>query len=153
MKSWIIAALFLGFGALALWGAFRVSGDIKRGRSWPTTQGKVLERRVGEPMGTSRGRSFIPVVKYTYVVDGKEYTNDQVYLIKRSGGMHDKMQKLVDSFPDPVPVHYNPKNPAESYLISNPTSTSWLLVGFGALALLLGLGQLLIIWSKKSGAS
>lgn len=152
IKSYIYAALFLAFGAIALYLAFRVSGDIKRGRAWPTTPGKVLERRVGEPMGT-RNRSFIPVVKYSYTVDGKAYTNDQVYLIKRSGGMHDRMQKLVDSFPDPVPVHYNPANPAESYLISNPTSTSWVLVGFGALALLLGLGQLLIIWSKKSGAA
>jgi hypothetical protein len=147
VTKYLIAALFLAFGALALWGAFRVSSDIKKGRSWPTTPGKVLERRVGEPMGT-RGRTFLPVVKYSYVVDGKEYTNDQVYLIKRSGGMHDKMQRLVDSFPDPVPVHYDPANPASSYLISNPTSTSWLLVGFGALALLLGLAQLLMIWGK-----
>ena len=152
MKAWIIAALFLGFGSLALWGALRVTGDVKKNRGWPTTPGKVLERRVGEPMGT-RGRSFIPVVKYTYSVDGKEYTNDQVYLIRRTGGIHDKMQELVDSFPDPVPVHYNPKNPAESYLIVNPSSTSWILVGFGALALLMGLGQLLMIWSKKSGGS
>ena len=148
--KYIIAAVFLAFGALAIWGAFRVSGDIRKGRSWPTTQGKILERRVGEPMGT-RYRSFIPVVKYTYVVDGKEYTNDQVYLIRRTGGMHAKMQKLVDSFPDPVKVHYDPKDPGSSYLISNPTSTSWLLVGFGALAVLMGLGQLLMNWAKKSG--
>lgn len=150
MIKYLYAALFLGFGALALWGAFRVSSDIRRGRSWPTTPGKILERRVGEPMGT-KNRSFLPYVKYTYVVDGKSYTNDQVYLIRRSGGMASSMQKLVDSFPDPVPVHYDPKDPASSYLISNPTSTSWTLVAFGALAILMGLGQLLIIWSKKQG--
>jgi len=150
--KYLYAALFLGFGALALWGAFRVSGDIRKGRGWPTTSGKILERKVGEPMGT-RNRSFLPYVKYTYVVDGKEYTNDQVYLIRRSGGMHDRMQKLVDSFPDPVPVHYDPANPASSYLISNPTSTSWTLVAFGALAILMGLGTLLVAWSKKSGTT
>lgn len=151
MTKWLFAALFLAFGGLALWGAFRVSSDIRKGRSWPTVPGKVLERRVGEPMGT-RYRSFLPVVKYTYVVDGKEYTNDQVYLIRRTGGMSSTMQKLVDSFPDPVPVHYDPNDPSQSYLIVNPTSTSWLLVGFGALAILMGLGQLLIIWNKKSAA-
>ena len=150
MTKYLIAAALLAFGALALWGAFRVSSDIRRGRAWPTVSGKILERRVGEPMGT-KNRSFLPYVKYTYVVDGKTYTNDQVYLIRRSGGMFTSMQKLVDSFPDPVPVHYDPKDPSSSYLISNPTSTSWMLVGFAALAILMGLGQLLIIWSKKQG--
>lgn len=148
--KFLYAALFLGFGALALWGAFRVSGDIRKGRSWPTTPGKILERRVGEPMGT-RNRSFLPYVKYTYVVDGKEHTNDQVYLIRRSGGMHDRMQRLVDGLPDPVPVHYDPKDPSQSFLLVNPTSTSWTLVAFGALAILMGLAQLLIIWSKRQG--
>ena len=65
--------------------------------------------------------------------------------------MATRMQKLVDSFPDPVPVHYDPKDPSSTYLISNPTSTSWTLVAFGALALLMGLGQLLMIWGKKQG--
>ena len=150
ITKYLIAALFFGFGSLAIWGAFRVSSDIRRGRSWPTVPGKILERRVGDPMGT-KGRSFLPYVKYTYVVDGKEYTNDQVYLIRRSGGMATRMRKLVDSFPDPVPVHYDPKDPSSTYLISNPTSTSWTLVAFGALALLMGLGQLLMIWGKKQG--
>lgn len=149
--KYLIAALFLGFAVLAFWFAFRVSDDIRRKRPWPTTPGKILERRVGEPMGT-RSRSFLPYVKYTYVVEGKTYTNDQVYMIRRSGGMHDSMQKLVDGLPDPVPVHYDPKDPASTYLVANPTGTSWTLVAFGALLLLMGVGQLLIIWNKKQGA-
>lgn len=150
--KFVYAGLFLLFGVAALWAAFRVSGDIKRARGWPTTQGKILERRVGDAMAT-RTPNYIPYVKYTYVVDGKTFTNDQVYLIKRTGHRLDKTQALVDGLPDPVAVHYNPKDPAEAYLLVNPTTTSWLLVGFGALAILMGLGQLLIIWSKKSGAS
>ena len=149
MKSYVIAGLFLFFGVVALWASFRVSGDIKSKRGWPTVPGKILERRVGEPMGT-RNRSFLPYVKYSYTVDGKAYTNDQVYLIRRSGGMASTIQKLVDGLPDPVPVHYNPKNPADTYLVVNPTGTSWTLLAFGALAILMGLGQLLIIWSKKT---
>lgn len=148
MMKLVYAGLFLFFGAVALWAAFRVSGDIKRNRGWPTTPGKILERRVGEPMGT-RGRSFLPYVRYTYVVDGKEYTNDQVYLIRRTGGMHDKMQRLVDGLPDPVPVHYDPKDPAQSYLLVNPTRTQWILVAFGVLALVMALAQVLIYWHKK----
>ena len=150
--KWLYAGLFLLFGIAALWAAFRVSGDIKRGRSWPTTPGKILERKVGEPMAT-RNPTYMPYVKYTYTVDGKQYTNDQVYLIKRSGGRVDKIQKLVDGLPDPIDVHYNPKDPSQAFLLTNPTSTSWILVAFGALAVLMGLGQLLMILTKKTGAS
>ncbi len=150
ITKYLFAALCLGFGALALWAAFRVSSDIRKGRSWPTVPGKILERGLGEPMGT-RGRTVMPHVKYTYTVDGKEFTNDQVYLIRRSGLRPSAMQKLVDGLPDPVPVHYDPKDPSQAYLLINPTSTSWTLVAFAALAILMGLGQLLIIWSKKQG--
>ena len=91
----------------------------------------------------------MPYVKYQYEVEGKKFINDQVYLIKRTGGLHDKIQKLVDELPDPVPVHYDPKNPGDSFLIVNPTGTKWLLFGAGALGLLMGLAQLLVALTKK----
>ncbi|HVV88704.1 MAG TPA: DUF3592 domain-containing protein [Kofleriaceae bacterium] len=150
IKSIVIAVLCFAFGGLALWGGLRVSGDVKKHRDWPTVPGKILERRVGEPMGT-RGRSFLPYVKYTYTVDGKEYTNDQVYLIRRTGGLHDKMQQLVDGLPDPVPVHYDPKDPSQSFLLVNPSSTQWILIAFAVFAIFVGLAQLLILWNKQSG--
>jgi len=148
IKRYVYAALFLIAGGIALWMAFYVGGEIKTKGDWPTVPGKILERRVGEPLG--KGRNYIPYVKYTYEVGGKSFTNDQVYLIKRTGNLADEVQKLVDGLPDPVPVHYNPANPADSYLIVNPVGTKWILVAFGALALLLGLGSLLVALTKKS---
>lgn len=147
-KRLAFAALFLLAGALALWMAFYVGGEIGKKRDWPTVAGKILERRVGEAMG--RGRMYLPHVKYSYEVGGKSFTNDQVYLIRRTGGTHDEMKKLVDELPDPVPVHYNAKNPADSYLLVNPTGTKWILVAMGVLALLMGVAQLLVALTKKS---
>lgn len=141
-----LALLTLFFGVLAIGFGRHVLGKIRAERSWPTVPGKILERRVGEAMG-GRTRSYLPHVKYTYSVGGREYTNDQVYLIRRTGGLHDKMQQLVDGLPDPVSVHYDPKDPAQSYLLVNPMSTVWILLVFGVLTTLWGLGQVLVHWA------
>lgn len=93
------------------------------------------------------GRTYMPHVKYTYAVRGKDYTNDQVYLIRRSGGLKDKMQELVDGLPDPVPVHYDRQDPARSYLLTNPMITVWIMFGFGILSVLWALAQLLVFWT------
>lgn len=142
------ALLTLLFAGIALYMAFHVSSEVRRCRDWPTVQGTILERGVGEPMGTSRGRSFLPKVVYTYTVGGTAYTNDQVYLIRRTGGPADDMQKLVDGLPNPVPVHYNPQDPAKSWLLMNSMSTFWLLLTFGIVTLLIGLLQAYVTWSK-----
>ena len=148
MKRYVFAALFFLFGGAAIYFAFYVGGEIAQKRDWPTVPGKILERKVGEPI--SAKRSYMPYVKYQYDVGDKHFINDQVYLIKRTGGLHDEIQKLVDGLPDPVPVHYDPNNPGDSFLIVNPTGTKWILVGAGALALLMGLAQLLVALTKKT---
>jgi hypothetical protein len=142
-----LALLTLAAGAVALWMAFYVSREVRNGRDWPTVPGKILERRVGEPMGT-RGRSYLPYVKYAYRVAGRDYVNDQVYLIRRTGGLADKMQELVDGLPDPVPVHYAPDDPQRAYLIANSMGIFWILIAFGAGALLLGALQLLVVATR-----
>ena len=78
-------------------------------------------------------------VKYTYTVDGKSYTNDQVYSIRGTGGLADKVRRLVNDLPDPVPVFHDPKNPEASYLLLNPTGTGWIAGTLGVIAGLLGL--------------
>ena len=140
--SLLYAALTLAFGALALWGARRVSRDIRLGREWPTVPGWILERGVGEPINAGN-RSYMAHVQCKCTIDGADYDNDQVYLIRRTGRRSDVIQRLVDELPNPVPVHYDPGDPSSSYLVVNPLSTYWILLFFGIGALLLGLLQLL----------
>jgi hypothetical protein len=127
--------LTLFFGATALWFARRVYTEIRAGRDWPTVPGTILERGIGEPM-KAHGRMFLPHVKYTYSVAGAVHTNDQVYQVRNSGGYPTRIRKLVDSLPNPVPVHYDPTDPSRSYLVANPTSIVWILVIFGVGAIL-----------------
>lgn len=140
-----LALLTLVAGLLAVGFGRHVLGKIRAERSWPTVAGKILERGVGGAMGG--GRTYMPHAKYTYAVGGKDYTNDQVYLIRRTGGLKDKMRALVEGLPDPVPVHYDPEDPTRSYLLTNPMSTVWILLGFGVLTILWALGQLLVLWA------
>jgi hypothetical protein len=136
----LIALLYLAFGALAVWGARAYGRALHEGLAWPTTPGRVLERGLGPALGNN---SYMPLVRYSYTVDGREYTNDQVYLVRRSGGLAAQMRRLVDRLPDPVPVHYDPQDPGRSYLVANPRGMYWLVLGVAGLALLLGLAQLL----------
>jgi hypothetical protein len=138
----IIAALTLVFGLVALWMWRHVTRAVRRARGWPTVPGTILERGVGERM--SQARSFLPLVRYAYEVDGVDYANDQVYLIRRTGNLRPVIQRLVDGLPDPVPVHYDPGDPASSYLIVNPRSTAWVLLLFGIGAVLLALMQTVV---------
>ena len=138
----IYGLLFLFFSALAFWAARYFSRELRRTRDWPTVPGRILERGVGEPMGA--GRTYMPRVRYAYRVDGKEYTGDQVYVIRRTGHLPDAVQKLVDSLPDPVTVHYNPRDPTQTWLIANSWGVFWLLLAVGLLALFLGVGHILV---------
>jgi Protein of unknown function (DUF3592) len=135
--GFVYAALSAAFGLLALWAARYVTREMRRVRGWPSTPGAILERGVGEPM--SQARVFMPRVVYSYEVDGTSYTNDQVYVIARTGNLKPVIERLVAGLPDPVPVYYNPGKPSESHLLKNPQGTWWILRGFGVVAILVGL--------------
>jgi Protein of unknown function (DUF3592) len=152
MMKLVYAGLLFLFGGFALWAGLRVSGEVRKGRGWPTVQGKISERRL-ETAAQLRSRAYEPRATYTYVVDGVSYTNDQVYLMKGTSGTARSMQALLDGLPETVTVHYDPSQPSRSYLIVNPRSTSWIMVGAAALALLLGLAQLLMYWHQRKPGS
>ena len=140
MKRVVFAVVVLLAGAGSVWLAVQYARTVRVGRDWPTVEGKILERGVGEPMGHQRYR---PHVRYRYVVDGKTYENTQVYAIKDSGELEDHAEELVRSLPDPVPVHYDPTDPSRSFLILNPSGMFWVIVGFACFSFLVG-GVLLV---------
>lgn len=149
MSAVALAILTIIFGVTALWIARRARALILRSRDWPTVQGRILERGVGEAMGARR--SYLPRVKYTYSVGGKSFTGDQVYQIRRTGWIYRTVRKLVDGLPEEIAVHYNPENPAESYLLWNPWGTVLIALIFGIGAILFGLLQLLAVWGREAG--
>ncbi|HEX9990524.1 MAG TPA: DUF3592 domain-containing protein [Chloroflexia bacterium] len=134
----ILALLYILAGIMAFWFAYYLAREARRVRNWPTVYGEMLERGV-----EGVGQRYRPRVKYRYSAEGKDYVSDQFYSTGKPYGLESTIQKLVDGVPDPVPVHYDPQNPARSYLVLTPTWTVWILVVVGVIALLLGLMQLL----------
>src|SRR6478672_1321207 len=103
----LLAALTFAFSGVGLWMAARMRRDASTSRDWPIVPGGILER--GVEALQSNARSFLPAIRYAYTVDGKHYVGRQVYRTGRAGSMKSAAQRLADAFPDPVPVHYNPR--------------------------------------------
>ena len=60
-----------------------------------------------------------PVVEYSYVVDGRPYRNDRIWLIGRAQRWETPAQVawFVNSLgPDALRIRYNPRDPADSTL-------------------------------------
>jgi hypothetical protein len=142
-KTMIFGLLYLAVAALMFIMGRYIHREILEKGSWPTTPGKLLERGLGPKMQATGRGTFLPRVKYRYVVNGTEYVGDQCYLIRGSGGLERQVLKLVNDLPETLPVHYDPANPAQAYLLVNPLSTYWILMGFAVLAALLGLMQII----------
>lgn len=111
----------------------RLRRDVRRTRNWPTAPGKILERGI-EPMQTS-GRLFSPKIKYAYLAGGEEYVGERVYLTGRVGWMPSTAQRVVNAMPDPIPVFYNPQDPAEAYVLKVSPAYFWvsLIMGTGVI--------------------
>jgi hypothetical protein len=119
--AYVYASLWLAGGVLALGLARYLSRRIREERHWPAVPGKILERGLGGSVGT--GHSYMPRVKYEYSVSGTQHVNDQVYLVRRTGGVAPAMRRLVERLPDPVPVHHDPAEPAAP--IWSPPRGGW----------------------------
>ncbi|HEX3744566.1 MAG TPA: DUF3592 domain-containing protein [Bryobacteraceae bacterium] len=139
----LIAACTFAGSALAFWIAARLRGDSRQSRNWPTVSGTVVTRGI-ETMQTE-ARSFTPTVKYSYTVGDRQYVGQQVYRTGRVGSLSRPAQRLVDGLPESIPVHYNPRNPGEAFLLANPRRLFWIAAVFGAGAFLFGLLQVLTL--------
>jgi hypothetical protein len=136
----VVGAIMVVFGIVLALGNRRVL-------RWPTTAGRILSRGVAavRQRSTPGKRATVryqAAVTYTYTVDQREYTGQRVHP-RRQLGSSGAAQALVDGLADPVPVRYNPEDPAEAVLLPNPAWVQVVLLVVGGLCLLLSLGSLL----------
>ncbi len=89
-------------------------------RGWPTARGRVISSTV------SQTRGLQPKIDFEYEVDGVRYRSETNLQTPAFGGKNTRLQAaetVVAHYPPgtAVTVHYNPTNPAESYLKPGPT--------------------------------
>jgi hypothetical protein len=153
----LIGPTLLLLGAVGTAASVSWSRKAKAVRSWPTVPGRILDRGLADHRGGKLSphlvmgpRTYVPYVKYAYSVDGRDYVNDRVYfgasatVAARGGRGAEAATRFVEGLPDPIPVRYDPRDPAQSFLLILPRWTYWLLEAIGIAMILAGLLALLM---------
>jgi len=114
------ALLFFGLGFACLHSlAYQL-----RIRAWPVTNGKLLEADTriigGHDARRPSETDYINSVAYAYSVDGESYVGDRFspWVVVASHNLKRLLEKQLDDVETGgnVPVRYNPKKPAKSFL-------------------------------------
>ena len=141
----LIAGIFgLMLGLAGLWTGIKALKNRALADRWHTTNGRVIERGIyqpDQPMLSAPGFRHAPLVRYRYEVGGKEFVSQWILPRHIQLPRHNTKQwaqKQADSFPDEVVVHYNPVDPAESYLRNASRIGLYAVLIFSAFAMLLG---------------
>jgi hypothetical protein len=123
-------------GALLLVGGFlvvvgvvpTVSHNIAVQENQPT-EATVQSTDVAVKTDDDGDRSYRPVVRYEYTVDGRSYTNDNVFPggFRRWQGTRAWAERIADQYDagDRVTVQYRPGQPADTYLRDDGLPDSW----------------------------
>lgn len=108
--------------------------DIASAPSWPTVVGKRVEK--------TKDYSNQKAREYAYTVDGKEYVNDDVWVLGwPDSDTNPKVANQAYSRPfakEPLKVYYHPDNPQKSCLVPYRYSKDNIATGGACLRLLLG---------------
>jgi hypothetical protein len=135
----VLSAVAFGFGA---WGALNGARTLK----WPRVSAEIVdakltyhEQKTRDVQRPDEWNTF--AVHYLYSVDGKTYLGGGIepydFNMQNSAGA----AKMADTYKtgSTVQIAYDPKNPADAYLVPGPSSMSLGLLGLGAGFVLLGL--------------
>jgi hypothetical protein len=117
----ITVAMFIAGIFLLLYGINQIYGGYKSTK-WPTTDGIVIESRIGKniPSSTDKVRTptFYPIVRYEYNAQGTKYTCNRIRFSGGTGDKRSKAKKYVDKYPvgKAVIVYYYPDDPKTAVL-------------------------------------
>ena len=148
----------MGFATffMLIGGSFLVSGTGEAMKSssaanWPTVEGEVTVSRVISRSTTdSDGHSstaYDPIVVYHYEVDGTKHTSSRLATYRVANFT---AETIDQQFPiGPVTVHYNPADAADSVLLTGVASDSYIPIGLGGVATLIGVVIFLVALIKR----
>jgi hypothetical protein len=140
-----VAALGIG---MVLWGLSRRSkanAIVGAARQWPTATGTMIATEVVKG-GTNRNRTYTPVVRYEYEVDGSKHVGDRVRAGYLTFGWRATAERVLQLYPvgASVPVRYDPDDPGSS-LLELETSSTPLMTAVGGVVLFLIGGGIVVL--------
>jgi hypothetical protein len=146
-----IGAVFCVIGAGLGFGGVSAIRKARKRSAWPTVAGTLLSsevvehrRSVSGKHGSRKSVSYEPIVKYSYSVEGKNYSGkriaaDTVTMISKRAA-----EKRIGRFSSAteILVHYDPEDPKQSVLDTEAVGLG-MLFGIGGVLIALGVFTLL----------
>ncbi len=145
------AILYFVFGILALIYAAIILKQRRTFHGWPSVTGKILERKVDLSPDGRAGKTSVSafryeaLVKYSYQVEGREYSNDKIYPLGWVTASRKNREKFLGTLPDQIPVRYNPADPQDSCLLAPPLGSAFWGIGLGTVVTLSAALYLLVM--------
>jgi hypothetical protein len=151
VAGWIFAGGFMCLGLifLALGGYEFWQGS--KTKNWPAAPGRIIESEIESGSSTSRpyGRAsrrdtdYSVRIRYSYAVAGQKLEGQRLQYGNESHDKRSSAKQQQSLYPagKEVQVFYDPTNPKDSVLVKG-SGISWLAVGLGFMALVLGSGSM-----------
>src|SRR3954468_13282652 len=130
----------------ALWAGLawrRARGLVEAAQRWLDAPGKVLAAGAelrGGGATTARNAYYVPLIRYTYVVNGREREGSRLRFGLTTARTRGGAKKMLASYPvgAAIQVRYDPENPDQSVLEPGRTSSNLLIAAIACCFLLLG---------------
>ncbi len=139
--------LLVGCSVLMIWGIVVVHEAIQTYR-WVKVAGRIEHAVVEKQLrsGTSKYQStyeeYLPVVEYSYKMNGKDYRSDRIQFFDRpSFPSRDEAQRFIDQLLNAktAAVFVKPDNPSHSILVCGANSISYIPLALGFAGVVSGL--------------
>ena len=115
----LIVLVFGGLGLYLIIHAQRSKRKAMQSHSWPVTKGIITEANIKTKEDEEYGTTYIPIVRYTYDVDGMGYEGKRIaFGSDMAFGIRKKAVEYLAAYPvdAEVSVYYNPEKPNEAVL-------------------------------------
>jgi hypothetical protein len=145
MESIAASLVFALIGVFAIITGIKQNKLKKKYSGWAITKAFVKSKEVGlKKIASGDDRSnFRVYVSYQYTVNSSEYSGNNLYDLELIGGEISMLEKMavkkMNKIPDTINIHYNPENPAESFVYGTSKGIGIFLIIFGPIFILIGL--------------
>ena len=125
-------------GAVCLFIGLRNRARARASAEWLTVPGNLLSFEITRGK-TKRQTHYYPHLEYEYTVNGTRYTSKRISFGYLAYDSEDEAKSDIERRVqrNPTKVYYNPKNPKDAVLICGGASGSAVLIGIGAILIVL----------------
>ncbi len=129
----VMILILVIIGSIFVFSGYHTYKEALKTENWPSVTGTIIETRVIRN-NIRYSTSYSPYIKYSYVVENKQYINTVIYSGNMSlTGSYETIKDFIDEYPNnsQVMVYYNPNSPQDSVLIPGATAGHFAMIGTG----------------------